>query len=296
MRWPVPGSIRAIRSLVLRRRRTRVRVSSIARSGSTCARRVELLVAGDAALDVSDGANRRGTRPGVDQAHLAEHVARPESAERLGLAALPDADLHRPRDDDIGRIAGLALGDDPVPGRKSDGLHRQSPRALAEHMRFRKGPYTCSATTPDKGKPRGEAFCTTDRHFGWPSAIPSRLCRHCTSPRLFGRLTSHTNSAGGKAEVGHGRRWRTTAAVGLRDRGSARGGACRSRIGQRRCGGRLHPGALQGPPGVVRHRHRHRGWADLRRRRHRPAVQHPVGLEALHVRQRARSCSGRSGC
>ena len=93
------------------------------------ARGVEILVAGDAALDVGDGADRRRARPGVDQAHLAEHVARAEGAEGLDLAACPDADLDRARDDDVGRVAGLALGDDPVPGSESDGLHAIPPRS-----------------------------------------------------------------------------------------------------------------------------------------------------------------------
>ena len=114
----------------------------------------EGLVAGDAALDVGDGAHRRRARAGVDQAHLAEDVAWAEGAEGPDLAGLSDAHLHRTRDDDVGGVAGLALGDNPVPGGVLDSLH-PIPRAGGfEHRPIRKGPYTC---------PIGETACGRGR-------------------------------------------------------------------------------------------------------------------------------------
>ena len=57
---------------------------------------------------------------------------------------------------------------------------------------------------------------------------------------------------------------------------------------QRRQGRRLHSRAGQGRPELVRHLRRHRRRPDVRRRRLRAALQHPVGLEAVRVRPGAR--------
>ena len=89
MRWPVPGSIRAMRSFVCRSRRTSVFISWIARSGSVWAEAMNVVVAGHEALGVGHRLDRGGARPRLDQAHLAEHVAGRQDPEALRLAPLP---------------------------------------------------------------------------------------------------------------------------------------------------------------------------------------------------------------
>ena len=131
MRWPMPGFI-ARDALVHLAQPADQRLHELDR-----AFRVglgggdELVVGGHQAFDVGHGLDGGRSRPRVDQAHLAEHVAGAERADALGLGAFADAHLDRTRDDEKGGVAGLAFGEDRIPGIEFDGLHRMISRATS---------------------------------------------------------------------------------------------------------------------------------------------------------------------
>ena len=83
----------------------------------------ELFVRSGEAFRVGRRPDCRRSRPGLDQAHFAEHLARLQRVDRPGVGALTDDDFDRPADDEERRVAVVAFDDDRVSGLERDVLH-----------------------------------------------------------------------------------------------------------------------------------------------------------------------------
>mgnify|MGYP000659138807 CR=1 FL=1 len=72
---------------------------------------------------LGDGGGAGGSRPGVEDRQLAEHVRRAHDRQQVLPAVRgPPTDLHLAGDDDVQPIAGLTLGEYRVPTREIDRL------------------------------------------------------------------------------------------------------------------------------------------------------------------------------
>ena len=69
----------------------------------------EFLIGGGKAFRVARRFDSRGSRPRLDQAHFAEHLAGLQPAHGPGVRAAPDDDVDRSADDEERRIALVAL-------------------------------------------------------------------------------------------------------------------------------------------------------------------------------------------